>query len=230
MFSLRTYRTDVASHRHAFHQLVLPQTGCLEMEVDGRSGRVEHGRAAIIGAGERHAFQARGSNRFVVVDLPTARIDAHDEILLQRRFLAFGPRADLLLHGLAQSLPQREEAAAAWARLLLDAFHRDPTPAAALRDTHRLLEAEPERRYDSAWLASIAGVSRAQFYRRFVAAYGTTPAGLQRERRLALALARLREGSVPIARIAGEVGYSEHSALTRALRRAYGTPPQRLRG
>lgn len=230
MFSLRTYHADVASHRHAFHQMVLPRAGVLEMEIEGRGGRVEHGRAAFVGAGERHAFGARGANRFVVLDLPASQFDARDESLLRRGFLELRPCAHLLLDGLGENLPRRAEASVAWARLLLDALRREPAGADRLHAVRRLLEAEPERRYDSLWLARLAGLSRAQFYRRFVAVYGTTPAALQRERRLALALARLHEKTSPIARIAGDVGYSEHSALTRALTRAYGTPPRRLRG
>lgn len=230
MFSLRTYRADTAAHRHAFHQLVLPRSGVLEMEIEGRGGRVERGRAAFVGAGGRHAFEARGANRFLVVDLPREQIEPRDEILLQRGFFSLNFRAELLLDSLAGVPPQRPEAASVWARLLLDALHRESVPLRGLCDVRRLIEAEPERRYDSAWLARLCGLSRAQFYRRFTALHGETPAGLQRRHRLALALARVRGSREPIARIAGEVGYSEHSALTRALRRAYGSPPRRLRG
>ena len=230
MFSLRTYPADVASHRHAFHQLVLPREGVLEMEIEGRGGRVERGRGAFVGAGERHAFEARGANRFVVVDLPSVPLDARAESRLRHGFVELGPCARLLLDGLGENLPQRAEARAVWSRLLVDALQRELAGDYRLQAVRRLLEDEPERRYDSFWLARLAGLSRAQFYRRFVAAYGVTPIALQRERRLALALTQLHERNAPIARIAGDVGYSEHSALTRALRRAYGTTPRRLRG
>lgn len=221
MFSLRSYRADIASHRHAFHQLVLPRTGALELEIEGRGGRVARGRAAFVGAGERHAFEARGANRFIIVDLSATRIEARDEALLQRGFLTIAPHAQALLDGLAETLPRRAEAESAWSRLLLDALHGEYGVANGLHVARCLIEVEPERRYGSAWLARIAGLSRAQFYRRFSALHGTTP--------LALALERLRESAAPIARIAGEVGCSEHSALTRALRRAYSAPPHRLR-
>lgn len=230
MFSLRTYRADIASHRHAFHQLVLPRTGTMELEIEGRGGRVEHGCAAFVGASQRHAFEARGANRFIVIDLPSTPMEAREEALLSRGFLTLGRRAHLLLEGLGETLPQRLDAEAAWSYLLLDALHREPGGADGLRDARYLLEAEPERRHDSLWLARLTGLSRAQFYRRFVATYGVTPAALQRERRLALALARLRDDATSIAHIAAEVGYSEHSALTRALRRMHGVPPRRLRG
>lgn len=230
MFSLRTYHAEIAAHRHAFHQLVLPRAGVLEMEIEGRGGRVERGRAAFVGAGERHAFEARGANRFVVVDLPAAWIEPRDEVLLERGFLVVDGRTELLLDGLADVPPQRPEAAEVWSRLLLDALRRERPALGGLHDARRLIEAEPERRHDIAWLARLCGLGRAQFYRRFTALHGEAPATLQRRCRLALALARLRDADEPIARVAGEVGYSEHSALTRALRRAYGQPPRRLRG
>jgi AraC-like DNA-binding protein len=229
MFSLRSYGTEVAAHRHAFHQLVLPRAGVLDMEIEGRGGRIERGRAAFVGAGERHAFQARGANRFLVVDLPVERFEPRDESLLERGFLRLDARAELLLAGLADVVPQRPVSVHLWSQLLLDALRGREPASRALHDVRRLIEAEPERRCDPAWAARLCGLSRAQFYRRFTALHGEAPAALQRRCRLALALARLRGTDARVARVAGDVGYSEHSALTRALRRAYGRPPRSLR-
>ncbi|WP_300616249.1 AraC family transcriptional regulator [Dokdonella sp.] len=228
MLSLRSYRRDAASHRHGFHQLVLPRLGALDMEIDGCGGRVERDRTAIVGAGERHAFEARGDNRFVVVDLPPGDGDAEIGALRQRRFLALGPATRLLLDGLGDHMPQNAAATAAWSRLLLETLDGG-MPRNGLEAAHRLLETEPERRYDSAWLARLAGLSRAQFYRRFTAVHGIAPAAFQRRQRLLRALAQLRGSDASIARIAGELGYSEHSALTRALRKAHGSTPRAVR-
>ncbi|NCT69259.1 MAG: helix-turn-helix transcriptional regulator [Rhodanobacteraceae bacterium] len=229
--NFRSYRADVAAHRHGFHQLVLPRTGALELEIDGRGGRVDADGAAFVGAGERHAFEARGPNRFLVLDLPSAQAGPVEAALAARRFVPLRPRARALLTCLGDTLPGRDEAALMWSHLLLDALHDgDDAPAdAGVRVAHALIAGEPERALDSAALARLAGLSRAQFYRRFSARYGLAPAALRREWRLALALARLREGDASIADIAGEVGYSEHSALTRALRRGRLGTPRELR-
>lgn len=227
-FRLRSYRGDAASHRHGFHQLVLPRAGTLDIEIDGRGGRVEHGRAAFVGTGERHTFEARGANTFVVVDLASDAVGSRDEALLQRRFVDLGARAHLLLAGLGEHMPMRLEAQTAWSRLLLDALHGE-TRIEGVDAAWSLLDAELERRCDSTWLARLAGLSRAQFYRRFVARHGVSPAAFQRGRRLQHALDRLRGSDATIARVAGEAGYSEHSALTRALRKVHGKSPRALR-
>lgn len=230
-FSFRSYHAEAAAHRHGFHQLVLPCTGSLELEIDGRGGRVAGAGAAFVGAGERHAFEARGPNRFLILDLPSTHAGPFAAALAARRFVPLQARARALLGCLGDAPPRRDEAARVWARLLLDALHDGARASAdaGLRAAHALITGEPERALASTQLAQVAGLSRAQFYRGFSARYGIGPAALRRERRLALALARLRESDASIAQVAGEVGYSEHSALTRALRRSRLDSPLRLR-
>ncbi|WP_425995658.1 hypothetical protein [Caulobacter sp. DWR1-3-2b1] len=70
--SFRRYGQDAPPHAHAFDQIVLPRRGVLEMEIDGRGGRVDPGHAAIVGPGARHAFAASGENLFVVADIGSA--------------------------------------------------------------------------------------------------------------------------------------------------------------
>ena len=70
--SFHRYGQDAPPHAHAFDQIVLPRRGVLEMEIDGRGGRVDPGRAAIVGPGARHAFAASGENLFVVADIGPA--------------------------------------------------------------------------------------------------------------------------------------------------------------
>jgi quercetin dioxygenase-like cupin family protein len=49
-------------HAHGFDQIVLPRRGVLEMEIDGKGGRVDPGRAAVVPPGVSHAFAASGEN------------------------------------------------------------------------------------------------------------------------------------------------------------------------
>ncbi|MGD8906263.1 MAG: helix-turn-helix transcriptional regulator, partial [Gammaproteobacteria bacterium] len=60
---------------------------------------------------------------------------------------------------------------------------------------------------------------------RTLAKEGTTYSEVVDSARCRAALARLREGDVSLARIALQLGYSEHSAFTRAFRRWTGTTP-----
>lgn len=227
-FRLRHYANEVDSHRHDHHQLVLPQAGLLELDIEGRGGRVDPAKAAFIAQGERHAFRAHGPNAFVVLDL-VARGGSDDGTLPRHRFPAITPHVRQLLAGLGAHMPQPAAAITTWTTLLLQAL-RDTTPFDGLAAAHALLESEPARPFDMHWLAQLSGASRAQFYRRFGARYGQPPATVQRAARLRQAVERLRDRDQSIAHIASEVGYSEHSALTRALRRQHGRPPRTLRG
>lgn len=225
---LRHYTREVDSHRHDHHQLVFPCTGTLDMEIDGRGGRVSHGCAAFIASGERHAFQAHGANAFVVLDLPAAGLGRDGGALPPSRFPAMPPQAQRLLAGLGATMPQQPQAIATWSSLLLHAL-RDADSFDGLAAAHALLETDPVRDHDLRWLVRLSGGSRAQFYRRFGARYGIAPAAVRREARLRQALEQLRDSNQSITHIASNVGYSEHSALTRALRRCHGCPPRTLR-
>ncbi|HJL15164.1 MAG TPA: AraC family transcriptional regulator ligand-binding domain-containing protein [Sandaracinaceae bacterium LLY-WYZ-13_1] len=78
----------------------------------------------------------------------------------------------------------------------------------------------PDGALDAASLARALGTSRRTLQRR-LRAEGTSPRALVRERRLARAQALLDAGRTPT-EAAGAVGYSEASALHRALRRRRG--------
>ena len=67
--SFRRYGEDAPPHAHDFDQIVLPRRGVLEMDIDGKGGRVDPGRAAVVPPGSRHAFAAHGDNLFVVADI-----------------------------------------------------------------------------------------------------------------------------------------------------------------
>lgn len=74
---LRSYSGQVELHQHDFHQIVLSQSGSMEIEVDGRGGKVDAGQGVVISAGSRHTFLADTHNSFLVVDVPTGRGEAH---------------------------------------------------------------------------------------------------------------------------------------------------------
>ena len=73
--SLRSYASQTLRHSHAYHQIVLPVAGVLEMEVAGKGGQVTSCQAALIVAGEDHSCEAAGDNCFVVLDWTTDDAD-----------------------------------------------------------------------------------------------------------------------------------------------------------
>ena len=73
------------------------------------------------------------------------------------------------------------------------------------------------------------GYSESHFSRNFRRVSGMRLRDYLRFRRLAFALAPLREGRQPIVQIALDAGFSSHEAFTRAFQAAYGITPGQYR-
>lgn len=110
--------------------------------------------------------------------------------------------------------------AAGWASAL-----RDPVVATALHVMHD----DPARPWTVAALAAEAGLSRAPFARRFSATVGQPPLTYLTWWRLTVASRLLRETSLSLATIAGEVGYLSEFSFATAFKRQFGVPPGRYR-
>lgn len=224
--TLQSYGREHAVHAHGWHQLVLPLSGVLEMEVDGQGGRVARGTLAWIGRGCRHGFRAEGANRFVVADVPSG-LAALAGLSVRHPFLPHSP-------GLARAavrLAQAGDGDGA-VRRLLAALLRDTPGGDALRRVEAAMarmRADPAMRHPTGELAAAVGLRRARFHDLFVAATGLTPRAWLGELRLDRAEALLRGSRMTLAEVALACGYSEQSALTRALARERGLTPGQLR-
>ncbi|GIF45813.1 AraC-like DNA-binding protein [Asanoa ferruginea] len=123
----------------------------------------------------------------------------------------------LLLHILrAWFDEQSAHAATGWAAAL-----RDPAVAAGLRAIHN----DPGRQWTVAELASLAGLSRAAFARRFAALVGQPPQAYLTWWRMTAARRLLRDGDAPLATVARKVGYTSEFAFAHAFKREYGLAP-----
>jgi AraC-like DNA-binding protein len=78
-------------------------------------------------------------------------------------------------------------------------------------------------------LAARAGLSLSGFERQVHRVYGVTPSQLLTRARLDSASRLLRTTDWPVARVAVECGYFDHSAFTRAFRSAVGLTPTQFR-
>ncbi|WP_309570810.1 helix-turn-helix domain-containing protein, partial [Deinococcus sp.] len=78
-------------------------------------------------------------------------------------------------------------------------------------------------------LAHTAGLSVSAFERQTRRVYGLTPTQLLTRVRVDAATTLLRDTELPVARIAVECGYFDHSAFTRAFRAAVGLTPRAYR-
>ncbi len=225
--SFRRYGRDAPPHVHAFDQIVLPRRGVLEMEIEGRGGRVDPGRAAIVGPGARHAFAASGENLFVVADIGPDLM-APFLRLRERPFAPVTGAVRGLLDFLAGEAAGSIDSgvAALWTPLLLRGLTAAPpnldprlSRAVAMIETRY---AQPLTVRD---LALEAGMSQSRFFAAFGAALGRTPHGWLADARLRAAQRLLSDTTLSIAEIAARTGHGEQSGLTRRMKAALGVTP-----
>jgi len=226
--SLRRYGPDADPHVHDdFDQIVLPRRGVLEMEIDGRGGRVQIGQAALVRCGTRHAFAARGDNLFVVANIG-AELIAPFERLRERAFLPVNaPVRGLLDYIAGDAAGEVDDAVAAlWAPLLLRGLAAAPSIVdPRLARAAALVERDFARPLAVRDLATEAGMSQSRFFAAFAAAFGQTPHGYLADVRLRAAQRLLSETSLSIAQVALRTGHADQSALTRSMRARLGTTP-----
>ncbi|MBB5375548.1 AraC-like DNA-binding protein [Deinococcus metalli] len=108
--------------------------------------------------------------------------------------------------------------------LALPAAHASALAAAVSR-----LHAEYAGPLSVAQLARTAGLSVSAFERQTRRVYGLTPTQLLTRVRVDAATALLRSSDRPVAQVAVECGYFDHSAFTRAFRAAVGLTPSAYR-
>ncbi|PZQ49179.1 MAG: AraC family transcriptional regulator [Phenylobacterium zucineum] len=225
--SFRRYGEDAPPHVHAFDQIVLPRRGVLEMEIDGRGGRVDPGRAAVVPPGARHAFAASGENLFVVADIGGALMRPFER-LRERPFAPVTGAVRGLLDYLAGEAPGVIEVGVAslWTPLLLRGLSAAPVNIdPRLARAAALIEARYDQPLTVRDLAAEAGMSQSRFFARFADAYGTTPHGALSDTRLRAAQRLLSDTRLSIAEIAARTGHGDQSGLTRRMKAALGVTP-----
>ena len=210
------------------------------METEVACDSVDETKAAVITAGREHAFRSVGDNRFLILDVPERACGAAEglwdaaagtpflslderlrSLLLFARLSpaqAFGPAGFRASLGnlILQGLVQRAEGMG---------YSEPDSLLQATAFIHRRF-AEPITTRE---IAAAAGVSQATLHRLFTAWHGRSPARYLGGLRLARARALLSGSRRPIAEIALDCGFSEQSALTRALRREAGITPAQYR-
>lgn len=95
--------------------------------------------------------------------------------------------------------------------------------------TIQAMHEQPAHAWTVAQLATLAGMSRAVFARRFKLSMGLAPIEYLGRWRMLRAASLLRSGNASIARVAEQVGYTSEYAFSTAFTRLMGCPPGRYR-
>jgi AraC-like DNA-binding protein len=233
---LRSYDAEGDAHAHDFSQLVLPLAGRLRIDIGGREGLLQEGRAAFVARGTRHSQAGQGANRFLVLDLAdtAGSADAADaagfaERLSARPFLTLSPAAWRLIDymgGMLRAGPAHATIARHWVPLMLDALADAPArPVSRLTALLAVVEARPGEPWTTASMARTACLSPSRLHALFRAELDTTPAAWLSQVRLRRVRDWLARTDRPIAELAVAAGYADQNALTRAMGRALGITP-----
>ena len=231
---LRSYGPLMAPDRHDYGQLVLPLDGALLLEVEGRQGVLDPLRAGFVAPGAWHAQHAEAHNRSLILDIGADSLaPGAGERLFERPFASLGPAARKLIEfmGLmAGSGSVAPQVLRGWTPLLLDTLVLDtPRPASRLAALRARIELEPGLPWSTESMAKALGCSISRLHALFREEFDTTPHAWLLEQRLVKAREWLATTQAPIAEIALRAGFSEQSALTRALRKASGMTPAAYR-
>lgn len=240
--TLRSYAAAACLHAHAdYHQLVLPIAGAMRMDVAGTPGEIAGERAVLVARGLPHEFRVDGWNRFVVLDFPDAArrgpvlAAGVVERARQAPFFALDKGFQHLALYLAHVMDQGPlpDAISGQAADLVSHAVLGALPGAAVDEAVAravaLIHARHPERLTVAVLATAVGVSASVLHERFRGATGRTPIDYLQSVRLDEAERLLRASRLSIAEIAQRVGFSDQTALTRALRRRRGVTPGSLR-
>jgi AraC-like DNA-binding protein len=226
---LRTYGADIVADRHVYAQLVLPVRGAVLLDIEGRRERLDPLRAACVAPDAWHAQCGIGANQSLILDVePAAMSHPAWSRMLDRPFMALGPGARKLVEFMGMMRTQAFEPALlrGWVPLLLDTIALDaPRPTSRLAALMARVEAEPGLAWTTDSMARCAGLSVSRVHALFRSELDTTPHAWLRDIRLARARAWLTDTARPIADIALAAGFSDQSALTRALRDVTGMTP-----
>jgi AraC-like DNA-binding protein len=227
---LRSYGTEYAPDRHSYAQLVLPVNGAVLLEIEGREGRLDTLHGALVAPGALHSQYGEQQNQSIILDIGAgAFADGPWQRLLDQPFAQLGPAARKLVEFMG--ILARQQAAPpamvqGWAPLLLDTLSLTPAqPASRLAALLARVQADPALPWSTGTMAASAGLSVSRLHAVFRAELDTTPHDWLLRRRLELACDALAGSRRPVADIAQASGFSDQSALTRAMRTLLGTTP-----
>ncbi len=237
---IRKYQSAETRHTHeGFHQIILPITGNLELEVDGQSGAIAGQTIGIITSGENHAFRAEGNNRFLVLDIDeTVAPDNMRDVWALASEDPFHSMSEALLSltDYAAYCSQENRDAnwlETWQKLFLTTLECDlvndlPALPARINKAIIYMQQNIGKQISNADLADASCLSPARFYELFRQSTGVSPQHYLTQCRLRTAKRLLIQGD-SLSNIAADVGFSDQSSFGRAFQKAFDISPAKWR-
>lgn len=238
LLDLRSYDQEALCHQHDYHQLVLPVSGALELDIAGQGDQIGDRKAAIIAAGSEHGCISDRDNCFVVADLPATLAP---ELARLPKFIELDPALAQYVGFLHEQIQRRTSDDASTAgssekqMLLLLIQLLQERYGQALRLDKRIQAARSylDEHYAAtislSALAAIASLSPRQLSKLFREQLGMTPAQYQLEKRMQQSWQLLESTSLPIQQIADQVGYESLAAFSDRFRKHFGRSPRYFR-
>ena len=232
--SFRSYAEIGAPNRHDFVQLVLPLHGQLLLDIEGRPGKVDAQQGVVIPARTWHAQHSQVANHSIILDVGAATVARGCwQLLLERPYTAIGPGARKLIEYLgvmAQQQALTPAIVAGWTPLLLDTLLQgEPQPRSRLGALVARVQAEPGLPWSTASMARFASLSVSRLHALFREEMDASPHAWLLQQRIGRACELLAASDASLAGSALATGFSEQSALTRAMRDSMDVTPAAYR-
>ena len=229
--SLRAYTPAVCSHKHDFHQIVLPLHGVIEISVNGIHGVVGVGQTVIIQKGVEHSFQAQEKSRFLVADLSELPNNAY---LLASPFASISGSMQSYCGFIEAQLQYHvnsdlESSMVSLFKQLLLSQEFSPKIDNRITRVLAYIESNLSDECSLEKLASITNLSSSHFKVEFKNQTGKSAGEHLIERRMEKARALLIHTDYPIQIIAQQVGYNNQSAFSRRFSRYFGKSPSKFK-
>lgn len=221
--AIKSYDRRETSDAHDFVQLVLPVSGEMHIAIEATRKRLNPLRAAIVPAAACHAQYGIGDNRSLILDVDMSMF-AHRswDRLIDMRFTEIGAAARKLIEFMQVSI---ETGAAspiqlqAWITLLFDTMTLGaPQAQSRLAALLAQIDSNPALPWTTDSMAKYACMSASRLHTLFQQELNVSPRVWLLQKRLALACELLARTNRTITDVALSTGFTDQSALTRAMR------------
>jgi AraC-like DNA-binding protein len=239
---VRTYKETGGRHNHPFAQVIVPLSGAMEIEVEGRGERLTTSVFGALDVHATHDFFTVKDARFLVFDIDQEILVENTELVrglpFQERVRTIDPRAFRFLRYYAAELQHctlpdqaRQLLALSGLALLAEAPGGEPLRkhAARIAAAARWIEDHSTSGNSVTGLAARFALSRSHFVELFQRELGRSPKQYEIDIRMARAVELLLRSGRSISEIAFEVGYLNVSAFTRTFTRHFGSTPGSFR-